>query len=69
MTRVGVTPTHTRRGLLSRMMRRLLDDIDPLAWRGFTSRGRLWGYPYAVEAALETIDAAFTTPVRAGLSL
>ena len=30
--------------------RRLLDDIDPLAWRGFTSRGRLWGYPYAIEA-------------------
>jgi len=29
--------------------RALLDDIDPLAWRGFTHRGRLWGYPYAVE--------------------
>ena len=29
---------------------RLRDDIDPLAWRGFTSRGRLWGYPYAIEA-------------------
>jgi maltose/maltodextrin transport system substrate-binding protein len=29
---------------------RLLDDIDPLAWKGFTSRGRLWGYPYAIEA-------------------
>jgi predicted acetyltransferase len=27
VTRVGVTPTHTRRGLLSRMMRRLLDDM------------------------------------------
>ena len=25
-------------------------DIDPLAWRGFSSRGRLWGYPYAIEA-------------------
>ncbi|MDE2372390.1 MAG: maltose/maltodextrin ABC transporter substrate-binding protein MalE [Burkholderiales bacterium] len=30
--------------------RRLFDDIDPLAWRGFTWRGRLWGYPYAIEA-------------------
>ena len=28
----------------------LLDDIDPLAWKGFASRGRLWGYPYAIEA-------------------
>ena len=25
-------------------------DIDPLAWKGFTYRGRLWGYPYAIEA-------------------
>jgi maltose/maltodextrin transport system substrate-binding protein len=30
--------------------RALIDDIDPLAWRGFTWRGRLWGYPYAIEA-------------------
>jgi maltose/maltodextrin transport system substrate-binding protein len=30
--------------------RRLLDDIDPLALKGFTLRGRLWGYPYAIEA-------------------
>jgi maltose/maltodextrin transport system substrate-binding protein len=28
----------------------MLDDIDPLAWKGFTYRGRLWGYPYAIEA-------------------
>jgi len=25
-------------------------DIDPLAWKGFTQRGRIWGYPYALEA-------------------
>jgi maltose/maltodextrin transport system substrate-binding protein len=25
-------------------------DIDPLAWQGFTYRGRQWGYPYAIEA-------------------
>lgn len=30
--------------------RALLEDIDPLAWRGFTWRGRLWGYPIAIEA-------------------
>jgi maltose/maltodextrin transport system substrate-binding protein len=29
---------------------RLRADIDPLAWQGFTLRGRTWGYPYAVEA-------------------
>ncbi len=30
--------------------RRMLDDIDPLAWKGFSVRGRLWGYPMAIEA-------------------
>jgi maltose/maltodextrin transport system substrate-binding protein len=30
--------------------RALRDDIDALAWQGFTWRGRLWGYPYAIEA-------------------
>lgn len=30
--------------------RTLVADIDPLAWRGFTQRGRIWGYPYALEA-------------------
>ena len=30
--------------------KRLQDDIDPLAWKGFGIRGRLWGYPYAIEA-------------------
>ena len=29
---------------------RLVDDIAPLAWKGFSARGRLWGYPYAIEA-------------------
>jgi maltose/maltodextrin transport system substrate-binding protein len=28
----------------------LLDDIDPIAWKGFTYRKRVWGYPYAIEA-------------------
>ncbi len=30
--------------------RAMLQDIDPLAWRGFTHQGRLWGYPMSVEA-------------------
>ena len=30
--------------------RSVFDAIDPLAWRGFTWRQRLWGYPYAIEA-------------------
>lgn len=30
--------------------RAFFDDIEALAWRGFSSRGRLWGYPYAIEA-------------------
>jgi maltose/maltodextrin transport system substrate-binding protein len=30
--------------------RRLREDIDPLAWQGFTQRGRVWGWPLAIEA-------------------
>lgn len=30
--------------------RAMAADIDPLAWQGFTQRGRIWGYPYALEA-------------------
>ena len=30
--------------------RALMQDIDPLGWKGFGLRGRLWGYPYALEA-------------------
>lgn len=30
--------------------RAMLQDIDPLAWRGYTRKGRLWGYPMSVEA-------------------
>lgn len=33
-------------------------DIDPLAWRGFTLRGRTWGYPYAIEAITLIHDRA-----------
>jgi maltose/maltodextrin transport system substrate-binding protein len=31
--------------------RALRADIDPIGWQGFSQRGRLWGYPYALEAA------------------
>lgn len=30
--------------------RAMLQDIDPLAWKGFTFKGRLWGYPMSLEA-------------------
>ncbi len=30
--------------------RALQRDIDPLAWKGFSLKGRVWGYPYAIEA-------------------
>lgn len=30
--------------------RHLRADIDPMAWDGFTWRGRVWGYPHAIEA-------------------
>jgi maltose/maltodextrin transport system substrate-binding protein len=44
--------------------RALLDDIDPLAWKGFTYRGRVWGYPYAIEAITLIYNKAlvFTPP-------
>lgn len=44
---------------------RLLDDIDPLAWRGFGVRGRLWGYPYAIEAVTLLYNKALvSTPPK-----
>jgi maltose/maltodextrin transport system substrate-binding protein len=30
--------------------RAVMQDVDPLGWQGFSLRGRLWGYPYALEA-------------------
>jgi maltose/maltodextrin transport system substrate-binding protein len=30
--------------------RSLMQDIDTLGWQGFGLRGRVWGYPYALEA-------------------
>lgn len=45
--------------------RTLRDDIDPLAWQGFSARGRLWGYPLALEAITLVYNKALvTTPPR-----
>lgn len=45
--------------------RRLLDDVDPLAWQGFSLRGRIWGYPYAIEAVTLVYNKALVaTPPR-----
>lgn len=45
--------------------RRMLDDIDPLAWKGFNFRGRLWGYPMAIEAITLIYNRALVqTPPR-----
>jgi maltose/maltodextrin transport system substrate-binding protein len=41
--------------------RALYDDIDPLAWQGFTWRKRLWGYPYAIEAITLIYNKALVT--------
>ena len=30
--------------------RAMREDIDPMAWQGFSWQGRIWGYPYALEA-------------------
>ncbi len=45
--------------------RALREDIDELAWRGFTARGRLWGYPLAIEAITLVYNRALVrTPPR-----
>ncbi len=44
---------------------RVLADIDPLAWKGFGYRGRIWGYPYAIEAVTLIYNKAMVpTPPR-----
>lgn len=45
--------------------RPIVDDIEPLAWRGFTYGGRIWGYPYAIEAVTLLYNKALVaTPPR-----
>jgi maltose/maltodextrin transport system substrate-binding protein len=45
--------------------RAMREDIDPLAWRGFTQRQRIWGYPYALEAVTLIYNKALVrTPPR-----
>lgn len=57
----------TASGLLRSLApgRRVRDDVDPIAWKGFTLRGRVWGYPYAVEAVTLIYNKALVaTPPR-----
>ena len=45
--------------------RAMLEDIDPLAWRGYAQAGRLWGYPMSVEAITLIYNKALVaTPPR-----
>ncbi|MEN9420321.1 MAG: sugar transporter substrate-binding protein [Pseudomonadota bacterium] len=45
--------------------RAVREDIEPLAWRGFAARGRLWGYPLAIEAITLVYNRALVrTPPR-----
>ena len=57
----------TASGLIRSVLpsRRLLADIEPLAWKGFTLRGRVWGYPYAIEAVTLLYNKALvSTPPK-----
>lgn len=38
-------------------------DIDPLAWSAFTSGGKVWGYPYAIEAVSLVYNKALVKQV------
>lgn len=41
------------------------DGIDPLAWRAFTTNGKVWGYPISIEAvALVYNKALVSTPPK-----
>jgi maltose/maltodextrin transport system substrate-binding protein len=43
----------------------VMQDVDPLGWQGFNLRGRLWGYPYALEAVTLIYNKALVpTPPR-----
>lgn len=72
VTAIGVLPTHRRRGLLTGMMRRLLDDAhergEPVAglWASESSIYGRFGYGLAASALRLTIDtcrAGFAVPV------
>lgn len=79
VTAIGVAPTHRRRGLLTAMMRRLLDDAherqEPLAglWASESSIYARFGFGQATSGLRLRVDtrrAAFTAPApRTGLRL
>ena len=73
ITAVGVRPTHRRRGLLSQLMTRQLDDVvaagEPVAILTASESGiyRRFGYgiaSYQVALALETRFSAFSRPLE-----
>jgi maltose/maltodextrin transport system substrate-binding protein len=41
--------------------KRIREDIAPIAWQGFTWRGRYWGYPYAIEAVTLVYNKALVS--------
>jgi maltose/maltodextrin transport system substrate-binding protein len=43
--------------------KKIRDDIAPIAWQGFTWRGRYWGYPYAIEAVTLVYNKALVSQV------
>ncbi|MBV8659768.1 MAG: maltose/maltodextrin ABC transporter substrate-binding protein MalE [Burkholderiales bacterium] len=54
-------------GLLSPVTpsKKVMQDIDPLAWKAFTIGGKIWGYPISVEAvALVYNKALVPTPPK-----
>lgn len=71
VTAVGVAPTHRRRGLLTMLMRRQLDDVhdrgEPVAglWASEGSIYQRFGYGLASLAGAAEIDRARTSFVRA----
>lgn len=75
VTAIGVLPTHRRRGLLTGMMRRLLDEArergEPLAglWASESSIYGRFGFGWATSGARLTVNtrrAAFVAPPAAG---
>jgi predicted acetyltransferase len=78
VTEVGVAPTHRRRGLLTMMMRRQLDDVrdlgEPLAglWASEGAIYQRYGYgmaTYACELEIERPWTGFARPYQWGGSL
>ncbi|MEO1056001.1 MAG: GNAT family N-acetyltransferase, partial [Actinomycetota bacterium] len=70
VTRVGVLPTHTRRGLLTTMMHRLLEEernagsVLATLWASETSIYGRFGFGHATDTQSIEIDAQAARPLR-----